>query len=182
MYQKYLTLQKDSYLDYVYLSQVSTHPIINLNFKTRLFNEQNVMQNAISYSGTITILGAEKIYTFDKGKLKNVKENAYCSKFNKDYFLPEKKEEIKLSKEIELFNNFEEILEQNDDELINEMIEQEEEINQIIKDMCEEDFTESIKDYQKIRTKLFKYSENPLAIKLISFIDNVMKEIKEFIN
>lgn len=180
IYNKHSILKSNKYLDYIELSQISTHPIINLNFKNKSIHEQNVLKNGFSYTGTFTLLGAEKLYTFQKGMFKDSEKISDQLTFNKDYY--SKKKEIKLSKEIELFDNFEEILEQNDDQLINEMIEQEEEINQIIKDMCEEDFTESIKDYQTIKTKLFKYSENPLAIKLISFVDNTMGEIKKFIN
>jgi len=62
------------------------------------------------------------------------------------------------------------------------MIAKEKETTQIVRDICEEDFTEPIKDFQQVRNKMFKYSENPLAIKVISFIDNTSREMKEFIN
>ena len=63
------------------------------------------------------------------------------------------------------------------------MINQEEEENEIIKSLCEEDFIEPIKDFQQVRSKLFNnYCENSLAIKVISFIDNTVKEMENFIN
>lgn len=183
MYQKYINLKKNMYLDYIELSKISTHPIINISYKNQLIHNQNVIKDGLVYSGTITCLGAEKIYTFNKGNLKILEKNSYYANFTKDYYsMNTEKKEIKVFSGAELFDDTEFISEQNDDFLIEEMIEKEEEITQMIKDMCDEDFTESIKDLQRIKSKVFDYSDNCLAVKLISFVDNTLKDIKEFIN
>lgn len=190
--EKYKYLKIGMYLDYVMLSQVSTHPIINLNYKSKDLLDQNILKNGVIFTGNTTVLGAEKIYHIKKGNLESITINNYFSNFKKDYFnvtklIDPKIEELKVSQENNFLNSLDSfpnsvIFEQNDDDLINDMIEQEEEINEIIRDICEEDFTEPIKDFQQIRNKLFKYSDNDLSIKVISFIDNTMRDIKNFIN
>jgi len=184
-YHKYTMIERDKYLDYIQLSQISTHPVINLNFKEKDIKSQNIVKNGIIVEDiTHTMLGSDKIYEIKKGNLIKVKLHDYYFNFKKDFYKIEKEdsdsktilEYMKLSKETD-------ILEQNDDDLLENMLAEEKEQNQIIRDLCEEDFTEPIKDFQQIRAKLFNnFSENSLAIKVIHFIDNAMKDMKEFIN
>ena len=191
-YNMFEKLKPGNHLDYIQLSQVSTHPIINLQFSTKAIDEQMILKNGLIYDGNFTCLGAEKNYEVKRGNLINETENLFFKCFKKDYYKVKKKEDknsIKLALE---FDNFDYeptisekdvILEQNDDEMLENMVAQEEEENQMIKSMCEEDFTEPIKDFQQIRTKLFNnFLENTLAIKVVSFIDNALEEMKEFIN
>ncbi len=186
-HNKFKALSPGNYLDAIELSNVSTHPIINLNFATRELVNQNIVKDGKVYTGKTTLLGAEKIYHIEKGNLINLEINSFYSNILDSSYYSTKKEEsseIKLSNESTLFKDidFEEIKEQNDDDLLEEMIAKEKETTQIVRDICEEDFTEPIKDFQQVRNKMFKYSENPLAIKVISFIDNTSREMKEFIN
>lgn len=185
-HNKFRALSPGNYLDAIELSSVSTHPIINLNFSTRELVNQNIVKDRKIYTGKTILLGAEKIYHIEKGNLIDLEVSNYFSNVDNDYYSIEKEEssEIKLSNESTLFEDidFEEIKEQNDDDLLEEMIAKEKETTQIVRDICEEDFTEPIKDFQQVRNKMFKYSENPLAIKVISFIDNTSREMKEFIN
>jgi predicted glutamine amidotransferase len=185
-YHKYTMMEdRAKYLDYIQLSQISTHPVINLNFSTKDNNSQNIVKNGIIVQElTCTLIGADKIYTIKKGNLISVKTNSYFSNFKEDFYnienknndFKEIKDSLKLDKEFQ-------ILEQNDDELLENMVAEEEEENQIIRDLCDEDFTEPIKDFQQIRTKLFNnFSDNSLAIKVINFVDNAMKDMKELIN
>lgn len=189
-YHKFSIIKSGNFIDYIELSHVAVHPVINLNFKLKDINQQNIVKNGISYSGTTTVLGAEKIYNIKHGNLIDTKTSLYFSNMKEDYYKIEE-EPIKLSMENKI-SDFEnvlfkvndnlEILEQNDELLLEEMIAQEEEVEQIIRDICDEDFTEPIKDFQQIRNKVLKYSENNLAVKVISFIDNTMQNMKEFIN
>jgi predicted glutamine amidotransferase len=187
-YHKYTMMQdRTKYLDYIQLSQISTHPVINLNFSKKDNSLQNIVKNGIIVESlTCTLIGADKIYTIKKGNLVDTTTNLYFANFKEDFYNIEKEDDnmidikdyvnIKLDKESE-------ILEQNDDELLENLVAKEKENNQIIRDLCEEDFTEPIKDFQQIRTKLFNnFSDNSLAIKVISFVDNAMKDMKEFIN
>lgn len=197
IYHKFTMMEnRTKYLDYIQLSQISTHPIINLNFSTKDKDKQNILRSGVIVNDlTTTLLGAEKTYTIKKGNLIETIETHHYLNLKKDYYKIEKTEKdpdfIKLSKEFEIefdcynpvISEQDKILEQNDDEMLENMVAKEEEDNQIIRDLCEEDFTEPIKDFQQIRTKLFNnFSDNSLAVKVISFVDNAMKDIKEFIN
>ena len=182
-YEKYYNLKKNETLDYIKLSHVTTHPVIDINKKDfKNFNFQNICKDGFLYTGNFTILGAEKNYEIIKGNLESTKVNDYCSIYNKDYYkiIDHDTFENFLEKEITfsetLNNNFDE------EEILMEMIIKEEEELQIIKDICEEDFTETIKDFQKIKNKLIQFQDNMLASKVVNFIDNSMKDIKNFIN
>lgn len=181
MYNKFASLTPGSYLDYIDLSHLSTHPLINLQFQTKGINEQGIVKNGQMYTGSTTIMGAEKIYDIVKGNLIKTTDIKFSTLTNDDYYNVEKKNEIKLGSEFTLFEELKNT-EQNDDELLKKLLEEEEEVNEIIRDICDEDFTEPIKDFQQIRNKMFKYSENPLAVKVISFVDNTMKDMQKFIN
>lgn len=185
-YTRHTDLKKGEFIDYKDLSMVSTHPVIDLYFKYKEENIQCIVKDQVIYNGSFTMLGSEKIYHIDKGNLKSVVKTDYFSNYDENYYEIEKSKELKVCQENNFLNSLENtevvIIEQNDDELLAEMLEQEEEINQLIRDVCDEDFTEPIKDFQNIKNKLFKYSDNNLAIKVISFIDNSMRDIKSFIN
>lgn len=194
-YKKYESISRNNFLDYIQLSQIATHPVINLNFKFREKEDQNILRNGIIVNDlTITLLGADKTYTIKKGNLVKTEQSYYYLNFKEDYCESKIKEienfpnTLKLSKEFEttilpIVTEQDEILEQNDDEMLENMVAKEEEENQIIRDLCEEDFTEPIKDFQQIRTKLFNnFSDNSLAVKVINFVDNAMKDMTQFIN
>lgn len=193
LYYKWTTMDRNKYIDYVQLSEVSTHPIINLNFKNKDDDEQNILKDGIIVNDSqFTCLGSEKKYTVKRGNLIKTEETTYSVNYNKDYYkIVETKKEIdilKVSKEygtalIPIITEQDVVLEQNDDELLENMVAKEEEENQMVRDLCDEDFTEPIKDFQQIRTKLFNnFPENGLAIKVISFVDNAMNDMKKFIN
>ncbi|HQL12348.1 MAG TPA: hypothetical protein PK507_05000, partial [bacterium] len=190
-YSEFLKLKGGEHLDYIALSHVSTHPVINLNFNTKDADYQNIVKDGKIYTGVFTILGSEQIYTIETGNLKKVILNKFTAGIDKKFYeiKKENSDYLRLSQEFisslddSTITEQDEILEQSDDELLENMVQLEEDENQIIKDLCNEDFTEPIKDFQQIRTKLFNnFSENDMAIRVISFVDNAMEDMKEFIN
>jgi hypothetical protein len=182
LYNSYSTLNRNpkTYIDYIKASKVSTHPIINLNFKNKPIDQQSLLKEGIEYTGNIHILGAEKVYKIEKGNLVDSTVSSYFSNLNQPGFFKveliekDEDEEIKLD---------EETIGSLDEELILEaMIHQEESENELINEICNEGFIEPLKDFQQIRSKLFnKYAENNLSIRIINFIDNSISEINSFI-
>ena len=184
-YSKWTKLDKNQWLNYVDMSLISTHPVINISVKNKEDDSQHVIFNSIIYSGTIVPLGSDKKYTFEKGNL--IKEE--ISSYYKNFIQPEiiinkelKKSEDKTEKNIiKLSEVCENISEQNDEIVLNNMIQKEEEETQLINEIINEDFGEPMQDFQKTRIKLLEFSENNHAIKVINFIDNTLQTITKLI-
>lgn len=178
-YSKWQKLKKGEWLNYIELSNVSTHPIINYNFKTKPLDEQFATMNSRVYNGTIVPLGSEKKYTFEKGNLIKLEDSSYYNFFKNYVEKEEKKEEEKetSSNVNQILKVSEEISEQNDDALLAEMIKAEEEQNELINEIINEDFAEPIQDFQKTKDKLSSYKNNNYASNIINFIDKTIEGI-----
>lgn len=184
---KWKNLDRGGYLNYVDLSLVSTHPLINISVKTKDADSQHVIFNSKLYSDSIVPLGSDKKYTFQDGNLIKEEESSYYKMFIKPELIIEKekedlckiteafKEHIKLSE----INN--ELSEQNDEKILNHLIEQEEQEEELINEIINEDFAEPVQDFQKTKQKLLSYSGNSYAVSVINFIDNTIESINKLI-
>lgn len=187
MYNMHSTLNRNpkEYLDYIKASKVSTHPIINLNFKMKPIDQQSLIKDGLEYCGKIHLLGAEKIYEIKRGNLIKSVKSEYFSDMNKEgafnvEFIDKNQLTIELDDEIKLDN--EKVGSLDEELMLEAMIYKEEEENELIDEICNEGFIEPLKDFQQIRSKLFnKYTDNNLAIKVINFIDNTIADMSSFI-
>jgi predicted glutamine amidotransferase len=189
MYNVHSTLKRNpkEYLDYIKASKVSTHPILNLNFKAKPINQQSLLKDGEEYTGKIQILGSEKIYEISKGNLIEVKKSEYFSNLNQEgsfhvEFIDKDQSSIDFDDFDDIKLDDERIGSLDEELLLDAMINQEEEENELIDEICNEGFIEPLKDFQQIRSKLFnRYTDNNLAIKVISFIDNTIADMNSFI-
>lgn len=187
-YKEYSSLRGNQLLSYIKLSHVSTHPIIDISDKeghlNSSINKQCIVKDGTYFNGISTPLGAERIYNIKTGNLLKYESSVYFENLiDVEFYSKNCKKLDDVEKTIKLdFPEFFEDELSEDDELMT-LIEQEEELNQIVQDICNESFVESIKDFQNLRQKLIRhYMDNNNAVKVISFIDNSLKSIKQFIN
>lgn len=173
-YSKWEKLKKGEFLNYIDLSNIATHPVINYNFKSKPINEQFVTYNGKLYSGSIVPLGSEKNYTFEKGNLIKVKESSYYKYFNQD-----NNDNLLSSLNEDNLKVEENLFQKNDDELLNELIKIEEQETELINEIVHEDFAEPIQDFQKTKTKLLEYTSNAYATTIINFIDETINKISK---
>lgn len=197
MYRKWGDLSKGDWLDFIDLSHVSSHPIINMTHKYKDADAQCITLNGKVFSGKITPLGSEKNYEIEKGNLIKITDSNYYKliKSREEESKPQLNFAFKdsdiINKAMKVGNEDfissscgmmkEEIIEQNDEELLNNMIKTEEEETELVLEIANEELAEPLQDMQKTRDKLLPYNHNNVAIKIISFIDNTLGKINEII-
>lgn len=184
-YNRFLN-KSSKYLDFRLLSSLATHPVIDLTRPESYTTNQNILLNGKAFSGQICPLGSEKKYVIKDGNLVSSSVNTYGA----DIFKVKETSEIDKAIENEIalrdawddttFNN--KITDQDsDDELLDMLIKEEEIQNELILNIINEDLSEPLCDFQRLKDKLNKYDQNPLAEEVISFIEDSVKTINNFI-
>jgi hypothetical protein len=186
-YAKWQEIPKSEWLPFVELSNVSSHPIINMNHKYKDVDAQLITFNGKVFTGKIVPLGSEKNYEIFRGNLVGISDSNYYKLIKNreeeskiEIMFPIKSSELKVNLD-SIMRVSEKISEQNDDLLLEEMVKKEEEENELILEIANEELAEPLQDMQKTREKLMPYNHNNVAIKIINFIDTTLGKINEII-
>jgi predicted glutamine amidotransferase len=176
-YNKFLN-KSEKYLDFRLLSSLATHPVIDINRVESYGNTQNILLNGKSFSGQICPLGSEKKYTIQNGNLISSSVNTYgVPVVTKEDST--KEEPVKDAWDDTQF--IDSLDDDADDLLLAHLIEVEEAERELIIDILNEDLSEPLCDFQRLKSKLNKYESNELAAEVIDFIDESLKTINNLL-
>ena len=154
------------------LSMISKHPIIDLTFAFRDDNHQSAKFEGELYTGTICPLGSDKIYTFDKGNLVEMK--LVIKETPKDIIKEvEEGEQIPL----ELPENTEKNIKAIKPDDFQSFID-----NDLLEDDIVRCFEAAYTNFPRYKTQLSKYLPNPKAKEAISILETFIASTYNFIS
>jgi hypothetical protein len=155
------------------LSCLATHPIIDLNKSEVVNNLQNILLDNRLFNGQICPLGSDKKYTIQGGNLISASVNTY------GLSIDTKKTTAEDAWDDTSFS--EHVVDDYNDELLDELIALEVEQNELILNILNEDLSDPLCDFQRVKNKLKKYDTNELAEEVLSFLDTSIKTINNFL-
>ncbi len=157
--------------DFMALSACAKHPVINIDIMDAANNKQLIYYNNEIYNGTISPLGADRIYTIDKGNCINM---SIC----KD-LLDENGNDQRTKKNPKVIDlvKFEDsnILKNVEESIVNEeKMKTKKEQDKLLDNLLENIFNESFQATPMYLEKLQKFEDNPKAKKAIEVLNIFM--------
>lgn len=202
--EDYVTLSRQAdilaknqpFLGTIEMSYCSKHPVINISSGSEYQSSdhlQNIWFEGALFTGTICPFGSERIYEIQGGNLKNYKVRKDISmnvvKNNSEtvIVLPEN---IKntfnvqiLDEAIKNIEKFESEYEKNEslDESVMTTEDLNKDVDEMLMEMINEEFTNPIMHFNRLKDSLKEYLPNPIAKETISIIDSFNKVLTTFL-
>lgn len=193
-----LRLDANRQKQYVSLSFVSVHPVIDISYNTRHEDNQNILYDGVAYTGTISLLSFEKTYHISKGKLlKTVIRTDAKTIVEKDVVEDYEKNTIDVTPTIfnpiifdkslknilEIERNIEREEAQESYHKMGEELEKESKIEEEITDIIDSEITPCLMSFQNCREQLeLMPGSNQKVIETKRLINDLILTINTFAN